>query len=351
MKKIVSIITIFLILFVTSFSLNVYAAELTGINITTTKTTVHPTENVTVNIEFGQELGSYTFDVAYDSNLFEYVSSEGGTANDTGDKVIVTFYDTTGGTNPRSNMSVTFKAKYVTTSNPTDFSITATGLANADATTVFDDITTPIIKNVVVEPDYEDYNIKLNYTGDVIKNVEKDMKLVVSSSMGRSYEHTRIIAEATTPEGATAKLLATDSATAEHDIIQSGWGPAEGEAIGGKDVVKELNVRGLFSNAGNYSITFKLIDRDNSDDEITSKTVNITVKETATTTPDTDETEKPSEDQEPNQNQGQNGNQNTTGNGQTELETMPQTGNTVYMYVIPTLLVLSIAYVVLRKKN
>lgn len=340
MKKIVSIITIFLAIFVISFSLNVYAAELTGVNITTTKTTVNPTENINVDIDFGQELGSYTFDIAYDSNLFEYVSSEGGTANDNGTRVRLYFFDSTGGTNPRSNMSVTFKAKDVITSNPTDFSITAEGLANPDASVTYDDITTPIVKSVIVEPKYVDYDITLNYTGDIIKDVEKDMKLVVSSSMGKSYEHTRIIAEVTTPAGATAKLLATDNSGLEHDIIQSGWGDAEGEAIGGKDVVKDLDVRGLFSDAGSYSIIIKLIDRDNSDAEIATKTVNITVKETTTTTPGTDEIQKP------NENQG-----TTDNNEQAEPEIMPQTGNTVYMYVIPAILVLFVVYVVLKKRN
>ena len=35
---------------------------------------VNPKENVIVNIDFGKELGAYTVDVAYDNNLFEYVS-------------------------------------------------------------------------------------------------------------------------------------------------------------------------------------------------------------------------------------------------------------------------------------
>lgn len=339
MKKIVSAISIFLTIFIILFSVNSYAAALGSIDITTTKQTVHPGENVTVDIEFGEELGSYTFDVAYDNNLFEYVSSEGTTsADDNGTRIRAYFFDSTGGSSPRSNMSVTFKAKDVTTSNPTDFSITAEGLANPDASVTYDDITTPIIKNVVVEPKYVDYDIRLDYTGEIVKNVEKDMKLVVSSSMGKNYEHTRIIAEATTPSGATAKLLATDSQNLEHDIIQSGWGDASGDKIGGKDVVKELNVRGLFSDAGNYSIVFKLIDRDNSDAEIATKTVNITVKETATaTTPTT-----PSENNKPSQG--------TT----TETEKpnkMPQTGNTVYAYTIPVILMLTASYVLLKKKN
>ena len=49
--------------------------------------------------------------MAYDNNIFEYVRSEGGTENDNGTRVRVTYYDSAGGTNPRTNMSVTFKAK------------------------------------------------------------------------------------------------------------------------------------------------------------------------------------------------------------------------------------------------
>ena len=35
------------------------------------------------------------------------------------------------------------------------------GLANADASVRYDDITTPIIKNLIVEPAYEDYTPNL----------------------------------------------------------------------------------------------------------------------------------------------------------------------------------------------
>ena len=55
---------------------------------------------------------AYTVNVDYDENLLEYVSSQGGTANNTGSKVIVVYYYNAGGTDaPRTNMSITFKAK------------------------------------------------------------------------------------------------------------------------------------------------------------------------------------------------------------------------------------------------
>ena len=338
MKKMVSIIAIFLVLFLLAFSINVYADSLDNVTTAVDKETVHPGETVKITINFGQELGAYTVDVAYDSNLLEYVSFEGGTQNDNGSRIRVVFYDETGGSNPRSSMSVTFRAKEnITTSNPTELKVTANGLAGPSASPSYDDITVPITKSIMVEPVYEDYKIDLNYTGDIIKNQEKDMKIIVSSLMGRSYEHTRIIATATTPKNETVKLLATDSEQLEHDIIQSGWGDDAGDPIGGKDVVKKLDVRGLFSGAGKYSITLKLIDRDNSDREIASKTFEIDVKDTASqTTPET------------------NNNNNeiiTNTENQKEPSSLPKTGASIYFIIIPIIAILLTSYIYIKNKD
>lgn len=67
------------------------------------------------------------------------------------------------------------------------------------------------------------------------------MTLSYSSPMGRYYEHARLIAEATTPSDANVQLLATDESSLEHDIIDSGWGDAQGYKIGGKDVSQDTN--------------------------------------------------------------------------------------------------------------
>ena len=362
MKKIISIVTIYIVLLMSIFSIKTYAASLDSINITTDKETVNPNDTIKVNIQFGEDLGAYTVDVAYDNNLLEYVSAEGGTENDNGTRVRVYFYDQTGGSSPRNNMSVTFKAKDgITTSNPTDLSITAEGLANADASVTYDDITTPIIKNIVVEPVYTDYDIALNYTGDVIKDEKKDMKIVVSSSMGKNYEHTRIIAKATTPSGATVNLFATDSQGLEHDIIQNGWGDADGDSIGGVNVRKELDVRGLFSIAGDYSITLSLIDRDNSDAEIVSKTFTIAVLEEAKPTePENPEEVKPEEKPEPvepEENPEANGETNNKEQNKVITENknnpknLPKTGNTIYVVILSIVAVLVVSYICIRKRK
>ncbi len=328
MKKIVSIISIFVVLFLLTFSINVYADTLDNVTTAVDKETVHPGEKVKITVNFGKELGAYTVDVAYDNKLLEYDSFEGGTQNDNGSRVRVVFHDDTGGSNPRSSMSVTFRAKEgITTSNPTELKVTANGLAGPSASPSYDEITVPITKSIMVEPIYEDYNIDLKYTGNIIKNQEKDMQILVSSAMGRSYEHTRIIAEATTPKGETVKITGIDSNKMEHDIIQSGWGSDAGDAIGGKDVMKKLDVKGLFSGNGDYSITLKLINRDKSDEVIASKDFKITVKdENAQTAPTTENKQEPT--------------------------SLPKTGNTAYFIVLPLLFVIFVAsYFYLRKKE
>lgn len=369
MKKIFNTILFVIIAFLLIFSVKSNAADLDTLDITTDKQIVNPNTNVVLNIDFGRELNSYTFNIDYDDALFEYVSVEGATANNTGTKVIATYYDSTGGTNPRTSMSVTFKAKDgITTSNPTDFSITAAGLAYVDTSTVsFDDITTPIIKNVVVEPKYTDYDIDLKYTGEIKSGVEKDMQLTVSSVLGRYYDHARIIAESQTPGDATVKLLATDDQQLEHDIIESGWGDASGYKIGGDNVNQVLNVRGLFSEEGKYSITIKLIDRDDSDAVIATKTFDITVaanvtdetpEQTPGQTPEQTPEEKPEEtpeetptetpEQTPEQTPTQTPEQ--TPNEETPEE-LPKTGYNELIVIVPMLVILMFAYARLSRKD
>ncbi len=337
MKKTVSIITIFVLLFLITFSVNVYADTLDNVTTDVDKQTIHPGETVKVSVDFGTDLGAYTTNINYDSKVLDYVSAEGGEANDNKKRVKVVFYDSTGGSNPRRNVSVTFKAKEdIITSNPTDFKITATGLAGPSASPSYDDISSPYTKTVMVEPSYEDYDIALKYVGDIIKNKEKDMKIVVSSTMGRSYEHTRILAEATTPKGETVKITGIDSNQVEHDIIQSGWGDASGDSIGGKNVIKELNVKGLFSGTGDYSITLKLVNRDKSDETIASKNFKITVKDENTQTLTGTTTQ----------------NNNQVVQNKQKPSSLPKTGSTIYFIVLPLILVIIVAsYFYLNKKD
>ena len=357
MKKAISLIVIFAIILTFFLTGITYATSLDSLSVNIDKTTVRPGQTVKLTINFGVVLGAYTFDIAYDNNIFDFVSVDGGTENNTGDKVRVTFYDATNG---RDNMSIVFKAKEgITTSNPTELTVTGEGLANKDATITYDDILTPIVKNITVEPEYQDYVLKLEHTGDIIINKETDMKLSYSSSMGRYYEHARLIAEATTPEGGNVKLTAIEAITrAEEDIIQSGWGDPQGYKIGGKDFSQVLNVQALFTKAGNYTITLKLIDRDNSDSVIAQKQFSFTAtEETTEIVPPAEEPETPPTTETPEQTETpkEPTKQPTTNNQQTTTQqkptTLPKTGENIYVPLTILLIGLASAIVYYNKKK
>ncbi len=361
-KKILSILVILAFLFFTfQISSNAASIPLNSLDVTVSETKIRPGENVTVNINFGTDLGAYTFDVAYDNNIFEYVSSEGGTENDDGTRVRVTFYDSTGGTSPRTSMSVTFKAKdSIVTTNPTDFSVTGEGLANADASQEYDDITSPVKKSVTVEPDYKDYTISLNYSGNIIINEAKDMELVTKSAMGKNYDNLKLTAEVVSKpsDDATVKLIATTKTRQEVDLIQEAWGEVDGYALGGKDVEQILEVAGTFSTEGNYKIKFSILDKDSGNAEIATKTVDVTAKSQATV----DEGNKDENAGDNNANGGAGNNENNNQNGNTgngsnngkenvteEVpETLPKTGMTKYGAIATVLAVLGTGYVVLQ---
>ena len=370
-KKVLSILVILALLFFT-FQISSYASSipLGSIDVTVSETKIRPGQNVTVNINFGTNLGAYTFDVAYDNSIFEYVSSEGGTENDNGSRVRVTFYDSTGGSSPRTNMSVTFKAKEsIVTTNPTDFSITGEGIANSDASQDYDDITSPIKKSVTVEPDYKDYTISLNYTGDVIVNKEKSMELVTKSSMGKGYDNLKLTAEVVSKpsDDSTIKLIATTKTRQEVDLIQTAWGETDGYELGGKDAEQILQVTGLFSKEGTYKIKFSILDKDSGNNQIATKTVDVNVKKESTTSGNNQNNGQGSSnannntvDNENNNNNNNSNNNNVTSNENNKNEnqenvpeTLPKTGMTKYGYIITALAVLGTGYVVLQntRKN
>ena len=346
MKKIANILLIISIIFtfILLFNTNkVQAVALDDIEISTNKDTVNPGDTITLTITFGKPLGAYTFDIAYDNNLLEYVETDGGTPSDNGTRVRVVFYDSSGGSNPKESMSITFKAKEgIITSNPTDLAVTAEGLSNPDASESYDDIVVPLEKNIVVEPRYEDYKFDLSYTGGPIVNQEKEMVLSLTSSMGKNYDHARIIVEASTPDGGNVQLLGTDEQQTEHDLIDSGWGDPSGDPIGGQNVNKVLNLRGIFDKAGEYTITFKLIDRDSSDAVIAENSFRITVTETQTTPPE-EETQTPENNEEATTEQNQEENLPAQ---------LPKTGINLYVPIaVLVIAIISISLYITKKKK
>ena len=294
--------------------------------------------------------------MAYDNNIFEYVRSEGGTENDNGTRVRVTYYDSAGGTNPRTNMSVTFKAKEeLTSTNPTDFSITAEGLANKDASQEYDDITTPIKKSVTVEPNYVDYNLQFTYSGKIIVNEEKAMELITKSTMGKNYDHVKMTVEVTKKpsDNATVQLLTTTRTRQEVDLIQDGWGEPDGYQLGGKDVEQILDVRALFNEIGKYTIKVSLLDKDSSNAVIATKDFNFNIEKEQIT--DNENNNEGNTTTEGENNQGTTGEEENiinegNENGQTNTEeklpeSLPKTGMTQYAYIITAVAVLGCAYI------
>ena len=281
MKKVIFGFIILMILILSFFLINSYAVSLDTINIDVDKSTIRPGEEVNVVINFGQNLAAGDFNVFYDNNLFDFVSNQTGTANVHSDRVTINYYELT---NQVDKISLKFKAKDgITTSNPTEFTLTASDIVNTDSTIFFEDIVMPIIKNVIVEPEYVDYIFKLEPQGNVKKEQINEMKLSYYSPMGRYYANARLIAEVSSPGNAIVKLLGTDTKGLEHDIIQSGWGDAQGYNIGGKDYAQVLNVRGIFTDVGDYTITLKLIDRSNSDSVIAQNSFNFTISDIIST--------------------------------------------------------------------
>ncbi len=359
MKKIVSLILMSLLIFC-ALQINVNAASipLNSVTVDVTKEKILPGENVTVNINFGTELGAYTFDVAYDNNIFEYVSSEGGTENDNGTRVRVTYYDSAGGTNPRSNMSVTFKAKEnITSTNPTDFSITAEGLANSDASQEYDDITTPIKKNVTVEPNYVDYTIDFNYSGKIIFGEEKAMELVTKSSMGRNYDHVKMKVEVTKKpsDSATVQLLAIEKTRNQVDLVQEGWGEPDGYKLGGKDAEQVLEVQALFSEVGEYGIKISLLDKDSSDAVIVEKDFIFNVVENSVNNENNGNTNEtvPGENETTGETENTENATNTENveNIEEMPENLPKTGMTKYIYIITAVAILGAAYFTIKSEK
>ena len=346
MKKILYLLTIVALLIMAIFttsSMVMAATPLNSVQVQISKDKITPGEEVTVTVDFGTELGAYTVNVAYDNAIFDYVSAEGGTPSDDGTKVKLVFYDSTGGSATRSKAKITFKAKdTILTSNPTDFAITLEGMANGDASVTYDDILVPIEKDILVEPNYVDYTLKLQYTGAIKPNTKKDMTLITESSMGKNYDHVRMVAEPTKKpsDDAPVKLLATDERSQELGLIQNGWGEADGYALGGKNVRQELLLKGEFSHIGDYTVNIKIIDRDNSDAVVAQKDFNFTVSKTAVT--DKEEPTTPPKEETPSKEE----------NTKNEMpETLPKTGNTQYGIIIGFIAILTVAYISVNNKN
>lgn len=126
-----------------------------------------------------------------------------------------------------------------------------------------------------------EYSFDLQYSGNIIKNVEKEGVVTLRGVNATPHTNVRIKVDITGP--ATPQILATDSAGIEYNIAQIGyWGPAGGFAVGG-DFVNETQIRATFPEEGTYVTTLSLIDVANGNAVIASRTFTTQVYEDATT--------------------------------------------------------------------
>ncbi len=365
MKKVLYVLTIFalLIMSIVFIPNNVEASTpLDSVKTNISKDKITPGEQVTVTVDFGTQMGAYTISVAYDNSIFDYVSSEGGTPNDQDSKVKLVFYDSSGGSNTRNNATIKFKAKEsIITSNPTNFAITLEGMANGDASVTYNDILVPIENDILVEPNYEEYKLSLNYEGNIQPNIQKSMTLITQSSMGKNYDNLRMTAEVTKrpSDSAIVKLLAKNEHDLELDLIQNGWGEPDGYSLGGKDVKQELALKGEFSESGKYTVNIKIVDRDDSDAVVTEQDFSFIVNKESTTdekpvVPPEEEQNTPSgenSEEKPN-TPSQEKPSNTPENTIEEMpETLPKTGHTQYMLIFLIMGILTVAYIFTNRRK
>ena len=157
--------------------------------------------------------------------------------------------------------------------------------------------------------------IEVSYDGNVVKNEAKNANIVLAGTDATLHSKVRIKVTITGP--ATPTLMATDSEQHEIDIAEVGyWGPEQGFAIQGT-FQNTTPVRATFPKAGDYTIKIDLIDLEQDNAVLVTKTVSITVL-----------------DESPVTNIIQNTATNATTNTVQNVQQLPKTGASVVDYGI-----------------
>lgn len=181
----------------------------------------------------------------------------------------------------------------------------------------------------------DEYSFDLQYTGTIVKNVEKDGVVLLTGVNGTVYNSVQIKIDITGP--ATPKILATDSTGTEYDIAQLGyWGPPSGFAVGG-DFENKTPIKATFVEEGSYTIKLSLVDIANGNAVITTKTFDIEVYEDV-----------------PGENVVSNVIGNAVEENNTLLEELPKTGTSVaeyVMYIVAIVLIISIIGMYLNRRR
>ena len=112
---------------------------------------------------------------------------------------------------------------------------------------------------------------------------------------------------------------------------------------------KVLNLRGIFDKEGQYTLTFKLIDRDNSDTVIATNNfvINVESEQPEVTLPEEPTQEPTVEENTTTQNPETNNNQTN----EQLPEELPRTGYNLYIPVILSIIFIFVAVTVAYIKN
>ena len=173
----------------------------------------------------------------------------------------------------------------------------------------------------------DEYEFELNYTGDIVINETKDASVILRGTNASTYAKVRIKIDITGP--ATPKIIAEDSLGTEIDIAQEGyWGPPEGFPVSGT-FENETPVKATFTAAGTYTIKLSLVNMENSEAEITSRTFTIEVLE------DTINTNEIVENNIENNEESNN-----------EIDKLPQTGMNVTECIIYIAVIVGLIYLI-----
>ena len=172
----------------------------------------------------------------------------------------------------------------------------------------------------------DELSFELTYTGDIIKDEEKDATVVLKGTNAPTYTNVRIKVDIAGP--ATPTIYAYDSLGTKIDIAQTGyWGPDAGFAVAGT-FENTTPIQATFTEEGQYTITLSLIDIANNNNVITSKVITLNVENNLV---------------DNNQNNTiVNEINETNENNVTEI---PKTGTSIGEYAVMCLVVFAICYV------
>lgn len=185
-----------------------------------------------------------------------------------------------------------------------------------------------IFSNSVYAED-DAYSFDINYTGDIIENVDKNATVILQATEGTVYTNVRIKVDFISGP-AKPTILAYDSAGIGYNIAELGyWGPETGFAVGGT-FKNETPIVATYPEAGTYVVQLTLIDLNNNNEVITSKQFTQIV---SSSTPPAN-----------NNIVDTNNSAANIANGNNVIEEIPQTGTSIWVYISVVLIAIAIIY-------